>query len=61
MENTIKIQDIKKGDFFKKTPTAKKTFERGNYCRFNKSYECTDTEDLSSFAYLKKNKVVVLL
>jgi hypothetical protein len=55
----MKIQDIKKGDSFKKTLTAKKTFERGNYCRFNKSYECTDIEDISSFIYLKKNKEVI--
>ena len=54
------IQDIKTGDYFKRKEGAKKTFERGAYCRTNKAYECTNVEDISDFIYIKKNKQVIL-
>ena len=52
------IQELKIGDFFRKTPTAKKEFEKGAYCRINKAYECTNVNDISDFIYLKKNKQI---
>jgi hypothetical protein len=56
----IKIQDVKKGDFIRKTPTAKKTFIKESFCRFNKAYEVQDYSDINNWQYLKKNKIVYI-
>jgi hypothetical protein len=53
-----KIQDIKKGDFFKRKKLAKKIYEKGSYCRTNKAYECTSVDDINDFLYIKKDKKV---
>ena len=53
-----KIQDIKKGNFFKRKKTAKKIYEKGSYCRMNKAYECIAVDDINDFLYVKKNRKV---
>ena len=54
----MKIEDLKQGDLFKRTPTAKKSFIKGAYNRSAKAYECTDYEDISNFINIKKGKEV---
>lgn len=54
----IAIEQIKKGEFFKKKEGANKTFVRGEYCRTNKVYECQNWDDINDFIYLKKGKLV---
>jgi hypothetical protein len=56
---SIKIEDLKKGDYFTKL-NSKKVFERGSFCRTNKKYECTDVEDISNFKYIKKGTLINL-
>lgn len=58
MNTTKPIQSLKVGDYFKRTATAKKIFERGAYCRTNKAYECTNVDDISDFIYIKKGKLI---
>ena len=53
-----KIEDIKKGEFFKKKEGAKKTYSKGNYCKINKAWECGNWDDISDFIYLKKGKEI---
>ncbi len=53
------IQNIKKGNCFKKKENSKKTFEKGIYCRTNKAYECTNVEDINDYEYIKKNIKVI--
>ena len=55
------IETLKKETFFSKKQGAKKVFQRGVYCRINKAYECTNTEDISDFIYLKKGVKVYSL
>ena len=54
------IETIEKGDFFKKKEGAKKTFEKGDYCRANKAWECTSVDDINDYIYIKKGKIVTL-
>ena len=54
----IKIEKVKKGDYVRKKSGAKKTYIAGGYCRYNKRYELTDTEDMNRQIYLKKGKDV---
>jgi len=54
------IQDLDPGDFFKKKPEANRTFQRGEYDRSERSYECNDWDDISEFIYLKKNTRVFI-
>jgi len=60
MENTAKVESIKKGVLVKRTPTAKKTFLRGDYIRESKRYELQDYDDISNFIYVKKGTVLHL-
>jgi len=54
----VAIEQIKRGDFFKKKEGAKKTFVRGEYCRINKAYECQNWDDANEYIYLKKGTIV---
>ncbi len=60
MENTAKVENIKKGVLVKRTPTAKKTYLRGDYCRENKRYSLTDYDDICSEIFVKKGTVLHL-
>lgn len=53
-EQTVKIETLKFGEYFKKKATSKKIFRLDEFCRFNKAYQATDFEDCSNFIYLKK-------
>lgn len=55
--NLVNIQDVKKGDFITKK-SNNKVYIRGEYCRFNKAYECTDFDDINRQIYIKKNTLV---
>ena len=55
----IAIEKVKKGDFIKKSPTAKKVWQVSGYCRYNKAYEAMDCDDiLCNAAYFKKGRIV---
>jgi hypothetical protein len=54
-----KLKDLKKGDFFKRRPTSKKVYMKGDYDRSDKTYECNSTDDVwSTGIFIKPNKVV---
>lgn len=50
----MKIEDVKKGAYFKKTATAKKVFIRGDFNRSLKKYEGQNFDDISDFCHIKK-------
>lgn len=54
----VAIEQIERGDFFKKKEGSKKTFVRGKYCRVNSAYECVNFDDINEFIYLKKGTIV---
>ena len=54
------IKSVKKGDYFKRTPTAKMVYIRGDYCKSNKAYECGKADDINSGSYFKSAKIVYI-
>jgi hypothetical protein len=50
---------VRKGDFIKRKPEAKKVYQALGYCRFNKAYSFVDSEDICNVLYLKGTKDVV--
>tara|TARA_R100000808_G_C2083875_1_gene106762 strand:- start:265 stop:519 length:255 start_codon:yes stop_codon:yes gene_type:complete len=58
----VNLKDIKKGEYFKRTPQANKVFIKGDYIRddgFNK-YSCTDWDDMNREVFIKGNKKVFI-
>jgi hypothetical protein len=47
------ISSLKKGEFFKRKPDARKVYVKGDYDRSERTYTGTDTEDISRAIYLK--------
>ncbi len=54
------VQNIKKGELVKRTPTAKKLYLRGDYCREAKKYLLTDYDDISRDILVKKATILYL-
>jgi hypothetical protein len=38
----IKVKDVKKGEFFVLKLNAKKVYQRGDYCRLDRGYDCSE-------------------
>jgi len=59
---TMKIKELKKGDFFTKkeldAPKDSQVWIRGDYDRSSKRYECQRFDDACSFCYLPGTKEV---
>lgn len=53
-----KIEDLKKGEFFRMREGAKKTYEFKGYCRINRKYEGGNYDDISDSKYIKKGTPV---
>lgn len=47
------ISSLKKGEYFKRKPDARKVYVKGDYDRSERTYTGTDTEDISRAIYLK--------
>ena len=56
----VKLKDVKKGDFIRKTMTAKKTFTKGAYDRSYKKFECNDWDDISNSCLISGDKIVYI-
>lgn len=55
---SILLKDVKKGEFIKRKPDAKKVYTRGEYDRAEKRFTCDDWDDISRAVYLKGNTPV---
>jgi len=53
-----KLSDLKKGEFFKRKPTARKVYTKGEYDRGSKRYGCEDYEAVGSEIFLKGDTLV---
>ena len=53
-----KVSDLKKGEYFKRKPDARKVYRKGDYDRAERKYECGDTDDISRAIYLKGDALV---
>jgi hypothetical protein len=56
----VQLKDVKKGEFIKRKPDAKKVFTKGEYCRFDKKYSCDDWDDISRCIMLKGSTIVYI-
>ena len=58
----MKVEELKKGDFFTKKPvkplTNPRVWIRGDYDRSQHRYECQSFDDASEFCYLPGDKDV---
>lgn len=54
----VNIEDVPRGEFFRRKPDARKTYTRGDYCRFERKYIGDDWDDISRCIYLKKGAQV---
>jgi hypothetical protein len=59
MQN-VNIENTKKGEYLKRTATARGVYVRGEYCRTSKGYACHDVEDVNRVIYVKKGKPVFI-
>ena len=60
MTTTIKLGDVKKGEFIKRKADAKAVYIKGDYDRSSKSYSLIDTEDICREIFLKASTPVVV-
>ena len=58
MRYPIRIQDVLKNDILFKTLTSNKEYLKENFCRFERKYCASDYNDISAYAYFKKDKIV---
>ena len=54
----IEIEKVKKGEFLKRKPAAKKTYTRGDYDRTHSRYRIDDWDDISRDMLLSKGTLV---
>ena len=57
MEKTA-IKNLKKGEFIKRTETAKEVYIKGDYDRATKSFSCISYFDINKEIFIKANKEV---
>ena len=55
---TITLKNVKPGDFVKRKADSKAVYVKGAYDRTTKSFELTDTDDISRVIYIKADKPV---
>ncbi len=53
-----KVSDLKKGEYFKRKPDARKVYRKGDYDRAERKYECGDTDDINRAIDLKGDALV---
>ena len=53
-----KLSDLKRGEFFKRKPDARKVYTKGEYDRGSKRYGCEDYEAAGSEIFLKGDTMV---
>lgn len=63
--SSIKVKDLKKGDFFTLKDVSGSTFipdhvvwVRGDYDQSSKKYECYKYDDVNHFSYFRADRVV---
>ena len=55
---TITMRDLKPGEYFKRTPDAKKVYIRGDYDRATKKFSATDFDDCCHEIFIRADKPV---
>ena len=64
MSNTIKLKELKKGDFFTlkdiSDPNDNQVYVKGDYDRSSKTYDCYCFGDINKFRSVKADKLVFI-
>jgi hypothetical protein len=55
------IKDLPKGEYFKRKPDANKVYQRAEYWRDTKRYQCDDTTDMWGNGIQLKGTTVVYI
>ena len=53
-----KLSDLKRREFFKRKPDARKVYRKGDYDRGSKKFSCMDEDDISREIFLKGDTMV---
>jgi len=56
----IALREIKQGEYIKRTNEAKKVYIKAHYNRADKTFTCTDTDDIGRSIFIKADKMVVV-
>lgn len=56
----IKIQDLRKGEYFKRKPDAKSFYEKESYDRSDKTWSASHEDDFCRYIHVKKDKIVFI-
>lgn len=56
----IALREVKQGEYIKRTNEAKKVYIKAHYNRANKTFTCTDAEDVGRDIFIKADKMVVV-
>ena len=54
----VQLRDVKEGEYFRRKPTAAKEYIREHYNRSDKTFTCTDSEDIGRCIFLKADTLV---
>jgi len=54
----VQLRDVKEGEYFRRKPTAAKEYIREHYNRSDKTFTCTDADDIGRCIFLKASTLV---
>jgi len=54
----VQLRDVKEGEYFRRKPTAAKEYIRDHYNRSDKTFTCTDADDIGRNLFLKADTLV---
>lgn len=57
-EGWYALRELPKGEFVKRSKTAKKVYRKGNYDKSTRCYELDDIDDISSYVLVKAGALV---
>ena len=58
LNDSLTVRQLKRGEYFKKSPTAKAVLVRGEYSRELKKYSCVYFDDINKETFIDGNKAV---
>lgn len=54
----VKVEDVRIGDYVRRSTTTAKTYKRGAYDRSNKKFELIDCDDISHTIMVKRGTML---
>lgn len=58
MTTLVQLREVKKGEWFRRKPTAAKEYIREHYNRDDKTFTCSDIDNIGRCIFLKATTLV---